>query len=164
MKTKLILPIVLLLFMGSCITPDYLPSTSTIDINEHGSYIKLTNKTKPNFNGELIAIDTTLLIVLNEETGKCDTAFISEIEYFKLRYAKPKHYAWTIPVFSLLTITHGFYALYSMPVNLIVTISVTVSGEKAFQYSEDDMTYEKLKMFARFPQGIPPNVNLDTLK
>ncbi len=164
MKTKLILAAAFLGMMSSCITPDYLPTTDNIDVNEHGSYIRLTNKDNTYANGELIAIDTTRVLILNEETLKCDSVPIDRVDYFKLRYAQPKHYGWTIPVFSLFTLTHGVYALFSMPINLIVTTSVTVSGEKAFQYNQDDMTYERLKMFARFPQGVPPHVDLNTLQ
>jgi hypothetical protein len=53
---------------------------------------------------------------------------------------------------------------YTAPINLIVTISITVSGETAFQYSDKNITYDILKMFARFPQGIPPNMDLASIK
>jgi hypothetical protein len=45
-----------------------------------------------------------------------------------------------------------------------VTISVTASGESAFQYSEKNMTFEKLKMFSRFPQGILPSIDIARIK
>jgi hypothetical protein len=39
-----------------------------------------------------------------------------------------------------------------------------MSSEDAFQYNEKNMSYEKLKMFARFPQGIPLNIDVASIK
>jgi hypothetical protein len=41
---------------------------------------------------------------------------------------------------------------------------VTTSRENAFKCNQKNMTYEKLKMFARFPQGIPPTISLTNIK
>ena len=41
---------------------------------------------------------------------------------------------------------------------------MSVGGEMAFTYTEKDMTYEELRMFARFPQGIPPNVDIKDIR
>lgn len=151
--------------ISSCTSPRYLPSSDNIDVNQYGSYIEIITKgTYPNIDGELIAIDSNKIIVLTESTSKCSTVPTKDIQGFKLRYAKPKHYGWTIPVFTLATIGHGLFLILTAPVNLIVTISVTASGESAFKYSDKNMTYDKLKMFARFPQGIPTNIDIASIK
>jgi|TARA_B110000902_G_scaffold36526_1_gene38548 hypothetical protein len=164
MKTNIALFGLLIVFLSSCSSPRYLPSSDKIDVNEYGSYLKLHHKTASNIVGELIAIDSNKIIVLTEETKTCMTVPVNEVKKFKLWYAKPKHYGWTIPVYTLATISHGWWLIFSAPVNLIVTISVTASGESAFTYSSKDMTYDKLKMFARFPQGIPPDIDLASIK
>ena len=168
MKTNIALLGLLIVFLSSCSSPRYLPSSDKIDVNEYGSYLKLHHKTAPyivgEIVGELIAIDSNNLILLTEETKTCMTVPVNEVKKFKLWYAKPKHYGWTIPVYTLATISHGWWLIFSAPVNLIVTISVTASGESAFTYSSKDMTYDKLKMFARFPQGIPPDIDLASIK
>ncbi len=105
------------------------------------------------------------------------TVPINDVKRFKLRYARPKHYGWTIPIGIILPLIpftdpdgggrmpfHGFFALLSIPVNLIVTIAVTKAGENAFKYNDKNMTYDKLKMFARFPQGVPTNIDLASIK
>lgn len=152
------------MIISSCTSPRYLPSSDKIDVNEYGSYIKIFHKTASNIDGELIAIDSNKIVVLTEESKKCVTVPISEVKRFTLRYAKPKHYGWTIPVFTLPTIAHGWFLIFTAPVNLIVTISVTAGGENAFKYSNKNMTYDKLKIFARFPQGIPPNIDIASIK
>ena len=164
MKNKIILTGLLAIIISSCTSPRYLPSSDKIDINQNGSYINIIPKTTANIDGELIAIDSNKIVVLSEATNKCMTVQINDVERFTLQYAKPKHYGWTIPVYTLATIGHGALLILTAPINFIVTILVTASGENAFQYSDKNMTYDKLKMFARFPQGIPPNIDLASIK
>lgn len=164
MKTNIALIGLLIVFFNSCTSSRYLPSSDKIDVNEYGSYIKIIHKTAPNIDGELIAIDSNKIVVLTEETKKCMTVSVSDVKHFKVRYAKPKHYGWSIPAFLVYPFIHGLYSIITMPIHLIVTISVTASGERAFMYSDKNMTFEKLKMFARFPQGIPLNIDLASIK
>lgn len=164
MKTNITLIVLLIIIFSSCSSPRYLPSSSEIDVNEFGSYIKIVHKTASNIDGELIAIDSNSIVVLTEEIKKCFTVSLNDVKRFKLRYAKPKHYGWTIPVFLVYPLIHGFYSILTIPIHLVVTISVTASGENAFKYNDKNMTYNKLRMFARFPQGIPQNVDLASIK
>ncbi|MEO6902695.1 MAG: hypothetical protein ABI315_06025 [Bacteroidia bacterium] len=172
MKTKITLIALLAILISSCSAPKYLPSSDKIDVNQNGSYIKVNFYRAANiprslqtyYGGELIAIDSNKMVILSASTHKCATIQIKDVKRFNLRYAKPKHYGWTIPLYTLATIAHGFLLIYTAPINLIVTTAVTISGENAFQYNKRNMTYEKLKMFARFPQGIPPNIDLANIK
>jgi len=164
MKNKTFLLGLLILIMSSCSVPAYLPSFDQIDVSERGSHIRLVHKTKSNIEGELISIDNNEIVVLVDDVEKCMTVPVSEVKRFSLRYAQPKNYDWTIPVFTLATLSHGWFLFLSAPVNLIVTISVTVAGENAFKYSDKNMTYDQLRMFSRFPQGIPPNIDIADIK
>jgi hypothetical protein len=114
-------------------------------------------------DGELIAIDSNKIVVLSSTEKKCLLVSVKEIKRFTLQYAQPKQYGWTIPVFLLSTISHGFFSIFTVPVNLIVTISSTSSGNSAFKYKSKSMNYQKLKMFARFPQGIPSNIPIESI-
>ena len=164
MKTNIALIGLLIFFFSSCKSPAYLPPSNKIGVNEYGSYIRIVRKTASNIDGELIAIDTNEIVVLTEDTKECITVPISEVERFKLKYAAPRNYGWTIPVFIVYPFIHGIYSIITMPIHLIVTITVTVTGQNAFTYSDKDMTYDKLRMFARFPQGIPPHIDLASIK
>jgi hypothetical protein len=104
------------------------------------------------------------IIVLGENTGKCIAIEKSQVLAFTLQYAQARHYGWTIPLSSLVTLSHGAFAIFTFPINLITTIAVTGAGESAFVYKSDNMTYKELKMFARFPQGLPPNVMLSDIR
>jgi hypothetical protein len=164
MRNKIIIAGLIAIIISSCTSPRYLPSSDKIDVNEYGSYIKIIRQSTANIDGELIAIDSNKIVVLSESENKCLTVPITDVKQFKLLYAKPKHYGWSIPVYTLATIGHGLFLIFTAPISLIVTISVTARGESAFKYSDKNMTYEKLKMFARFPQGIPTSIDIASIK
>jgi hypothetical protein len=163
MKTNNAFIGLLIMFLCSCASPKYLPSSSKIDVNQYGSYIKIIHKTAANIDGEFIAIDSNKIIVLTEGTKKCVKVAISDIKHFKLRYAKPKHYGLAIPASLALPFMHGLFSILTIPMHLFVTISVSAAGQRAFKYSDKNMTYDKLKMFARYPQGLPPNIALESV-
>ncbi len=165
MKIKSIIFGLFSIIVCSCTSPRYLTSSDRIDVNEYGSHIKIDHKSLSSIEGELIAIDSNTIVILQETSmNKCTIFKTEDIKKFKLRYAKPKHYGWTIPVYTLATISHGVFLLLTAPLNLIVTTAVTIGGERAFTYDNDDLTYEELKIFARFPQGIPCNVDIKDIR
>lgn len=164
MRIRIIIIGCLSLFICSCTSPRYLPSSETIDVNAYGSYIRINTNKTGNISGELISIDSTTIVVLKQSLNKCVSVLIKDVHRFSLRYAKPKQYGWTIPVYTLSTIIHGSMLVFTAPINLMVTIGVTMSSEDAFQYNEKNLSYEKLKMFARFPQGIPHNIDVASIK
>ena len=111
----------------------------------------------------MIAVDATSIVVLNEQLNKCETVDRKNIEKFKLWYAEPNHYGWTIPLTLIATFTHGLWLIFTAPINLIATICISVAGEQAYRYTEKDLSIDELRLFARFPQGVPPNVQLSKI-
>jgi len=156
--------VLLAIFITGCYTPNYIPSVESIDINQYGSYIKVSHIKVGTIDGELIALDSSSIIVLSESIRTCVKIPLKDINSFTLRYARPKNYAWSIPLFSLVSITHGFYGIISMPINLIITISESVGGNLEYRYNDKEISHKKLSMFARFPQGIPPNINIKMIR
>jgi hypothetical protein len=165
MKTKLYLIGIITLLIGGCAATGHLPTSDKIDVFEYGSFITIAHKkSDQKLRGELIALDSNTMVVLSSETRKCVSIPVSEVRKFSLRYASPKSYGWTIPALSLLSLSHGYWSVFTIPINLIVTIAVETESRKSFRYDNENMTYEDLKMFARFPQGIPPGIALDSIK
>lgn len=164
MLNKIILAGSLIFILSSCSSPIYLPSSNKINVNEHGSFIRINSQTKSSIEGELISIDSNTIIILSEKKNQCEKIFLKDVKRFKLRYARPKHYGWTIPSIIILPFIHGYYSAITIPVNLIVTILVTSSGEIAFTYNNKNISFDKLKMFARFPQGLPLNIDIAGIK
>ena len=166
MKNNIILTFLLAIIMSSCISSRYgnLPSSDMIDINQNGSYFQVIRKTKEDIDGELIAIDSNKIIVLSRASNKCMIVPLNDVKRFKIQYAKPKNYGWTVPMGLVLPFINGGYSVLTFPIHLIVTISVTAGAEKAFTYNDKNITYTELKMFARFPQGVPSNIDIAKIK
>lgn len=163
MRINLFLIVLFGLFTG-CMTPSYLPDAKEIDVNQHGSFINVNKTDTQNVLGELISVDSMNIIVLNEETLKCVAIPRDSIKSYSLSYARPKHYGWSIGVLTVLTIGHGYFAAFTLPANLVGTSVVTTNGELAYKIRDSKIPFEKLKMFARFPQGIPQNLSLEDIK
>ncbi len=167
MEHKLIiLGIVLAFLSSSCKTPAYLPEAEEIGVNQFGSYITVDLTEGSEVEGELIAIDSLNIMVLTKEKDINQFLIIptGDISSFKLMYAQPKQYGLAIPGSVLLSISHGIFAVFTAPANIIVTSITTARGANAFTYRETDMSWDDLKMFARFPQGIPPGIEMANLK
>lgn len=165
METKKYLLMALVLVMiSSCYSPQYLPSTKQIDISILGSFIKLTDTKGNIYAGELITVDSNQLIFLDDESKQPAIFPLKELVHFKLLYAKRKNYAPLIPLLIINPLIHGLYSIFTIPFHLLITIPVTVSGANDFIYTEKNLSFQELKMFARFPQGLPENMSLSELK
>jgi len=162
MKNNFKIIISLLILQSGCSLPKYLPFSENIDVNPYGSRIVLVNKNLPNVSGELISLDSNSIIVLSEKSKICIKQPNIEINRFYLYYARPKQYGWLIPLFTLPTpFIHGAYSVLSLPVGLITTIAVASSD---FKYSNKKINFHQLKMFARYPQGIPADIKLTSIE
>jgi hypothetical protein len=169
MKIKLFIAGLMSVIMGGCITsaPDYLPESDEIDVNPYGSYIMVTQKKGVDVEGELLAIDSSKIIILTQTdtTRPKKSAIVSlkNVSKFKLLYAKPANYDWSA-LLPLSAISHGWYLILTFPMNLIATISVFTGAKNAFTYNDEEITLKELKKFARFPQGIPPDIDIKSIK
>ena len=164
MKNKGIIITLIIIIMSSCALPSYLPSSDKIDINQHGSYIKVTRRSNANVKGELIAVDIDKIIILSKKTKNCISVPKDEVMWFKIRYARPKSYGWSIPLGIVLPFMHGFYSIITLPIHLITTISIAASGRQAYKLNNRTVNYDRLNMFSRFPQGIPQHIDPVSIK
>lgn len=158
--------LLLLILASSCSAPKYIPEVEEVPFSAYGSFIEVQPLSGAKIEGELIAIDEVTMFVLTgkDSPKQLQNLPVNDIGTFKLTYAQPKDHAWTIPVYTLATASHGLLALFTAPANIVVTSIVTARGANAFTYNEKVMKYEELRMFARFPQGIPPNVERANLR
>ncbi len=167
MERKLIfLAIFIALLNSSCKAPAYLPETKEIGVSEFGSYITIDLNEGKDIEGELITIDSEALIVLTKkkEIRQIRTIPFGDMKSFKLMYAQPKNYGLTIPASALVSLSHGYLAVFTAPINIVVTSLVTARGANAFTYSDKNISWEDLKMFARFPQGLPDHIKMADIK
>jgi len=83
---------------------------------------------------------------------------VSSVKSYKLYYARPINYSPAIPLFALLTISHGWFMSITLPVNVIVTTATTCKAAKVFTYRKRDLTPDQLRMFSRYPQYKPEDL------
>ena len=131
MRTYKIILFVLInvMVMSSCYSPKYLSGADTAHENVRGAYIKLNRKGKVTLTGELISIDSNKVVILMNKTDSCRCVEIDDIRRYTLRHARSKDIGYIIPVFSLVSFTHGLAALISMPVNIVTTGILTQAEE-----------------------------------
>jgi len=99
-----------------------------------------------------------------EPCGKLIVSGKNEVVSFAVRYATSKNYAWTIPVFTLLPLSHGVFAAVTFPMNWIVIGSLTSAAKRAATFTTENVSIDQLDRFARFPQGLPENIDPKTLR
>lgn len=161
-----ILIILMTLPSVGCKAPAYLPEPENVGNNEFGSHITIHLLEGSEVEGELISIDEGSLIILTQKKGmnQLRNVSIEQIRNFRLMYAEPASYGATIPVSALISLSHGYFALITAPVNLAVTGITTTRATRAFTYDQEDISWDELKMFARFPQGLPSNIKVTDLE
>lgn len=167
MKTNIVLYLLVTTILTNCYSPTYLPSYKKIDINPFGSFIIVNKTNRQHVYGELIAVDSNRIILLADINKKCLTINRNEIKYFSLQYAKIDN--WTGPLFTLLSLTHGVVIPITLPINIASTTSnpfkyTHYSNDTFNKKSKRNISYDQLKMFARFPQGIPPGIKLESVQ
>jgi hypothetical protein len=166
MKTKALFIILLtMIVLSGCYRPGYLPRVDSMHESPYGSYMKMKSDTKGKATGELIAIDNNLMYILLFEDGekRVETIAVDDIEKFTVIFAEAPSYGGFIPLSAVVTLVHGFFLVLSLPVNVIATGTIAAISHDQVSYSDDDITIEQLRQFARFPQGIPQGLDLNLL-
>jgi len=165
MITNRTLIIVVVLLLSAC-SAHRFPRPAEVGRSTLGSHITITRNTSQNrvVRGELIAVELKEVLVLTTERSvkKIVAVDIKNIKRYKIKFAHPTTLDWTIPVFSLAALTHGWYALLTVPVNIILT--GLAAGDGRYKYSQRALPITELKYFARFPQGVPNGIDSASLE
>ncbi len=165
MKIKLSIIIVSTFLLCSCTNSKILPKSVDIATNVYGGLIEISTKQEL-IEGELISVNENELIVLLLDSNKCISVPKKYINKYKLKYAlgEAEKYSWTIPLFMLVSASHGYYMTLSLPFNFITTSTIYFSSANAYTLRSTYVDYEKLKMYARYPQGTPENIDISKIK
>jgi hypothetical protein len=177
MKINVIIYVVFILILQSCITPSYVPKHKKMNQNNYGAYIKIEkkriNSNKPNNNnlisrGELIAIDSNNnFIVLEKYSKKCLIVKNETIKKYNVKFAKSNNYFLYIPIITFAALIHESspeFFLFSAPVNIVFSSIVAINGVNAYKLSSKKSTIEEIRKYARYPQGISYQLELDGIK
>jgi hypothetical protein len=158
--------LLLAFLLSACTYPRYLPQPDEVGFNARGAYIivKLSTPKNQTIRGELIATELKEIIILTDDNSEKEAVTVSleNIENYKLQYANSSKFDWTVPVFSLATLTHGWFAFITLPINLVTT-SLSTSGIR-YKYNQEELPIGFLNRFARFPQGVTSGVDINNLE
>jgi hypothetical protein len=170
MKNKLSIIILLIFLINACSAPYFVPKPQYVDVNPYGAFITLKLGDGTTTKGELLAVDSTQIIILefNDRFDSSELDTVRVIPYllyknYKVEYAFI-NYGWTIPLYTAVTITHGWFLIFTAPINWLVTIPLTADAASAYTYDKKDLPFDYLKIFARFPQGIPEGISYKSIK
>jgi hypothetical protein len=147
---------------GSSAPSGWLSKPSDLQGTAFGCWIsvKLNNKGAAKiFDGEFIAIDGDSIYILPED-GDLEAVYLKSVSSAKLtRYyaGTGELVAWTIGG-TVSTISHGFIAAISAPSWVIWGTITTVAQSYQPQLNYPAKDWEQLKINARFPQGLSPEL------
>ena len=141
----------------------YLPTSEETQSDTHGGWTKIQSKNKL-LSGELIAISSDSIFILSND----QLNVISKIEVIDMRLDKYDSksinmFGWTTAgIYS--TISHGWGLFLSVP-SWILTGSIVSSYQSRKPIIEyPNSPFDNFIRFSRFPQGLPDELNRDTLK
>lgn len=179
-KIKYSVLCITLSFFYGCATsyaPDnWLPNTDQIQREAYGGWLTLyvteysttQNDGAPaEISGEFISSDSNNVYLLTVDNLL--TINKSEIKeaILELDDKNNGEYAVWTTLGALSTVSHGMLAGISFPLWLIVGISASSGESLRDRYVEElpaDIYWEEVQKFARFPQGLPTNLDLNKLK
>jgi hypothetical protein len=178
MQMKITIAFILLLFFSSCYVNKNVPLTKDIDKWPYGAQVairysentKIARRGEGYFiKGELLAVENDSLYILTYPPSAV-VIFSKEelstmIVAFSLTSDAPNKFSGWTALLCLSTLAHGYFAVFSLPLNLIVGANVAASAAQSTFAAlyPDNISWDELKKFSRFPQGIPEGVNPATL-
>ncbi|MEP7226796.1 MAG: hypothetical protein ABI785_05505 [Gemmatimonadales bacterium] len=144
----------------------WLPKPAEAQAAAYGGWIELSYKqaTEKRADGELIAVsaDTVWLLGL-EQALVIPTATVKQGKLTAYAAQKGPVALWTV-LGTLSTISNGWFLIFTAPM-WIVGGSLSVGSEsRAPERKSPQLGWEDLASYARFPQGMPEGVELNTLK
>jgi hypothetical protein len=144
-------------------------NTNNYHQSPYGAYIEIRVEgiqEKLYFRGELIAVDDKKVVIRTIGNNESVRPFaLKDIIYYKLYYAnnEKENYRPGNILLSTSLLSHGFFTFLTVPINALVIASVDSNKINEFSYTKKDLPISKMSQFARYPQGLPPHINLSNL-
>lgn len=176
-RNILIYSLSLLLLTGCATTyapSDWLPDTDEIPNQAYGGW--MTVITKPDtinsdeeqfqYGGEFISTDDSNVYLLYDSVYIIPKTNILKATLELDQKSSTVYGLWTFGGV-LSTISNGAYLIITAPIWLLTGIPVTAgeSGRDRYELQNPDFSYwNSVQKFARFPLGLPDNVELKDLK
>ena len=149
----------------ACSSPKHVSTPNNLKHKVNGLYA-VTNVygEHKKISGEIIAVNTKEIKILQkgEIISVSKDLVQSCIISVSLTVNNPKKINTWASFVNVMSIGHGFWGVLTLPLNLGVTASITKS-KYTLKYP-DDMSWDKIHKFARFPQGMPENIDIKKIQ
>lgn len=143
-----------------------VPKRKAIVTDAFGGWISASLKTTRNsIQGEFIAISSDSVFIMSDnKVQPLPKADIASARIILFNNVSDNYSGWTF-LNSLATISNGYFLIFTLPINLITGISTANAEAKRINYYDyPALTWDELSKFARFPQGIPEQVDTKEIK
>jgi hypothetical protein len=126
----------------------------------YGAWIVVTREDTSDVGGELLAVERDSLFVLTSDSAvnafATDRLLRATVAYYDSEWGRLA--TWTA-LGSLGTISNGFVLILTLPISAIGGSVATAAQSRApIRRVERGGNWEDLRMFARFPAGLPANL------
>ncbi|MDX1544408.1 MAG: hypothetical protein R3214_10720 [Christiangramia sp.] len=166
MKTGLYYLIILLCGIA-CKSPQYLPKPMELKNYTKGLILEMEVSKDSTLIAEIIEVgpEHMMLLPVNQtspgvihiERNKIPKADI----IISLTSDDPGKISKWSGLVSILSIGHGYIAIFSLPINIAAAVSLSQDAAKGTYRTNypENVPWEQLHKFARFPQGIPKTLD-----
>lgn len=172
-KNKRIICVYLMFFLlaGCVSTPGpkgWLPTPKEALSDAFGAWLIVKHGTSGDTRiseGEFIAVQKFRVLILPQNGEDVESIPINTIIEITLAAYREYSYAglWTL-LGSLSTLSHGYFLAFSLPIWLIGGLMVASAESSSGIEKHYVFDWQYLRKFARFPQGVPEELDLKDLK
>lgn len=147
----------------------WLPGAGDVPVEPYGAWIELelgSAEPERTVSGELLAVHPDSLFVF--AFGKLEANSITEIRQARVAWYESGSsmlMIWTVAG-SLASVSHGAYGVITLPLWILGGSLASASQSKSpfVDYDPGKSRPESLRPYARFPQGIPPDIDRSQLR
>ncbi|MCU7549647.1 hypothetical protein OCK74_11010 [Chitinophagaceae bacterium LB-8] len=166
----IILIIIILTLICSCRTVNAprgsVPSRTGIENDAYGGWISavLEDGQQP-ISGEFIAVSNDSLYIMCSEQVQCIVSSSVKTARIILYNTQTSSYALWTTLACIGTFANGAFAAFTFPAALATGIAATnAEANRINFYDHPRYSWQKLKKYARFPQGLPAGIRIEELK
>jgi hypothetical protein len=158
----------MLLLFGSCTTvkapQGSVPRRTELPAEAFGGWISVVHDNKT-YEGELIAISDDSVVLLNQNGNiflSKDGIINARLIMYNTDYGR--FAKWTV-LGSFSSLSNGFFLIGTLPLWIIVGSSISSGEANRVNYIfYTGKGWEEINKFARFPQGLPSDFKIETLR
>ena len=162
----------LVLSLSACKSLNYLPKPEAFPYHVKGHIIEMELEESYTMKGEIIEVteDAVWVLPFKLNEGKLTkiprSAVYDADIYVALTSNDPQAISTWAGLINFAVLGHGYYGVLTLPTNLLITIPLArdaARGTYRMNYQRN-VTWDYLHKFARFPQGLPPEIDRNEIR